>query len=503
MNPMSRHRSLRRSQRHLAAALALALALAPVTAGAQPMGIPSMGAAAAVELSPLVERELGEAIMEQGRRDPAYVSDPDVSEYLTRLGRELVAHAPEGAGQHVAVFALKDSQINAFALPGGFIGIHTGLFMAAETESELAAVVAHEIAHVLQRHVARGMTLSAQSNHILLATMAGALLAAMAGSGDLAMGVAAFGQAAAIDRQLGFSRQAEQEADRTGFEMLRRAGYDVRGMSRMFQRLASAARLNEGSGGNAYTSTHPLSVQRLSDIDGRTRGAPAASRQDSPDFWYLRARLRLQQGRDKSSRDQALAVLERDAQAARGVEQAAARYGLAWNRWQQKDYAGAQALLDRIAAQGQTAPQLDALAVYLALDQGQAQAGLRLTEQAWARWPRSRGVALAHVHALEANGRDEAVVSFLKARTAQWPDLARLYQLQAQAHERLGQPVEARRVMAHYYEAIGALPTAVEQLRQARSMSQDFYLQSELDVRIRTLMDRLSAQRALLERFRS
>src|SRR5690606_28753236 len=128
------------------------------------------------------------------------------------------------AADRINVFALRDPQINAFALPGGYIGINSGLIVAARSESELASVVAHEIGHVLQRHIARGMTQSAQSGHAAIAALAGALLAALSGSPDLAMGVAAFGQAAAIDRQLGFSRQAEQEADRSGLEMLTRAG---------------------------------------------------------------------------------------------------------------------------------------------------------------------------------------------------------------------------------------------------------------------------------------
>ncbi|MFA5521985.1 MAG: M48 family metalloprotease [Castellaniella sp.] len=494
----------KRTIRQLSAGLmALATAMAPLHLSAQPTGIPSMGAASGVELSPAVERSLGDAIMEQGRRDPAFVSDPDVTHYLTGLGRELAAHAPGGAGQHVSVFALRDSQINAFALPGGYIGIHTGLFVAAESEAELAGVVAHEIGHVLQRHVARGMTQSAQSNHILLASMAGALLAALAGSGDLAMGVAAFGQAAAIDRQLGFSRQAEQEADRVGYEMLQRAGYDPRGMLRMFQRLASTARLNEGTGGNVYTSTHPLSLQRLSDIEGRIRDGDAGRRVDNPEFWYLRARMRLVQTRDKRGQDQAVAIFERDARERKGVEQAAAHYGHAWYHWKQKAWAQAREHLARAQALGQPAPQLDELAILLALDAGDVKTGLQLADQAWRRWPQSQGVAQARVHAFEANGQDKAVVAFTEACIAQWPGFSRMHQLRAQAYERLGEKVAARRAMAQYYESIGALPTAVEQLRQARSLTRDFYLQSELDVQIRTLRDRLTAERALLERFRS
>ena len=214
-----------------------------------------MGAASAADLSPMLERSLGEAIMSQGRRDPTYVDDPELSQYLTTMGRKLAAFAP-GAVPEVEMFGVRDPEINAFAMPGGFIGINTGLIVSSGSESELAAVVAHEIGHVVQRHIARGMTQQSQNGMLMLASLAGALLAALAGGGgNLAMGVAAFGQAAAINRQLGFSRDAEREADRAGFQMLTKAGYDAEGMSQMFSRLMNASRLNEGAGGGSWAST--------------------------------------------------------------------------------------------------------------------------------------------------------------------------------------------------------------------------------------------------------
>lgn len=461
-----------------------------------------MGVASSAELSPALEQTLGAAIMEQGRRDPSYIADPDISQYLNGLGRDLVRHASGAAGQPITVFALRDRQINAFALPGGYIGINSGLVVASESESELASVVAHEIGHVIQRHIARGMTQSSQSSAIMMASLAGALLAALAGSGDLAMGVASFGQAAAIDRQLGFSRQAEQEADRIGFDMMKRAGYDPRGMIQMFNRLSHVSRLNEGAGGNVYTRTHPLSVQRMSDIENRARSIPQTRRQDNPAFWFVRAKLRILEARDTQSRASALALLQRDAQHSTGVEQAAAWYGIAYDARLKQDYATANRALANIGAAGDDSPEVAALKAGVALDQGDMAKALDLSRQAWERWPGSQAIALTLIDGLQKTGRDAEAVVFLQGRVTNWPDVPRFHQLLAQSHERLGQHVEARRAMATYYELTGALPTAVEQLQQARGMTSDFYLQSQLDVEIRTLKDRLVADRALLERFR-
>lgn len=486
----------------LALALTASLLASPAVPLAQPSGIPSMGVASSAELSPGLERTLGTAIMEQGRRDPSYIADPDISQYLTGLGQDLVRHATGAAGQPITVFALRDPQINAFALPGGFIGINSGLVVASQSESELASVVAHEIGHVIQRHIARGMTQSSQSSALMMASLAGALLAALAGSGDLAMGVATFGQAAAVDRQLGFSRQAEQEADRIGFDMMHRAGYDPRGMMQMFNRLSHVSRLNEGAGGNAYTSTHPLSVQRMSDAENRLRSVSSVATPDNPTFWYVRAKLRVLEARGTQARNNALAVLEREAQQSTGIEQAAAWYGIAYDAKLRQNFAAANQALANIGALADNSPEVAALRAGLALDQGDADRALSLAQNAAARWPDSQAIALTVVDALQKTGRDAQAVTFLKERIIRWPDVPRFHQLLAQSYERLGQQVDARRAMAAYYELTGALPTAVEQLQQARNLTSDFYLQSQLDVEIRNLKERLMAERALLERFR-
>ncbi|WP_246806557.1 M48 family metalloprotease [Neopusillimonas maritima] len=466
---------------------------------AQPVGLPSMGAASSADLSPALEQTLGDAIMEQGRRFPSYINDADVSQYLLGLGRRL---SRASSGADVTVFGVRDPSINAFALPGGYVGINSGLIVAADNESQLASVVAHEIAHVYQRHVARGMTQSTKSRNIALASIAGALLAALAGSGDLAMGVAAFGQAAAVDQQLGFSRQAEQEADRAGFEMLAKAGFDPAGMVQMFSKLENAARLNRGAGGGAYASTHPLSIQRMSDIENRARGMSAGRHQDSDAFWFVRSKLRVLQARDSGSARNAESVLRQEASQHEGVRRAAAWYGLAYLAWERKAYDEVAQALRQAGAQGVQSPPMASLEIDLAMARNQVEQARQIADRALARWPENQGVGLAAVEALLKNNETSAALNQLDNLIERWPEEPRFYQLQAQAFERLGEPVKARRAMADYYEKMGALAAAVEQLQQARGLSKDFYEQSELDVRIRELQERVRTNRELLEQFR-
>jgi len=492
----------RPSRRIMALLLAasLTLSLPPTATRAQPVGLPSMGAASSFDLSPALEALLGNAIMEQGRRDPSYIHDPDVTQYLNAMAARLVAHAPAHQ-QTIQVFGVRDAQINAFAMPGGYVGIHSGLVVQAESESELASVVAHELGHVVQRHIARGMTQQSQSGNIMMASIVGALLAALAGSGDLAMGVAAFGQASAIDQQLGFSRLAEREADRVGFEMLTRAGYDPRGMVRMFNRLMAMSRLNEASV-RAYHSTHPQSIQRLSDIENRVARTTPTAHLDSEDFWYVRAKLRVLQARDTQAQRRALQTLQQEARQASGSAQAAAWYGLAVQALNQGDVEAASQAWQQALQIHPDSPYLAQIGIALAQRAQGAQAALTLANQAWQRWPDHMGLAFARAQAMQQAGQHAQAAAFLRDCIAQWPQEPQFYEWQAQSFERSDHPINARRAMATYYEKIGALPAAVDQLRQARAMSKDFYVQSEIDTHIRTLRQRLETERELLKRFR-
>jgi predicted Zn-dependent protease len=471
-----------------------------------------MGSSASVELSPALERKLGEAIMLQGRRDPDYINDPDLSQYLENMGRKLGAYAPGGAPQ-IEVFGVRSSEINAFAMPGGFIGVHTGLIVGSGSESEVAGVVAHEIAHVTQRHIARGLTQQRESGHIVLASIAAALLAALVpGGAQAAMGIAAFGQAAAIDRQLGFSREAEQEADRNGVEMLRKAGYDPSGMAAMFGRLAKASSLNEGRGGGAYVSTHPLRLPRRSDMQNRVRQYGSAGPQNEDDYWFIRAKSRVLQAVDPRALRQAQEQLEdearnpapRDGAAPTAARRAAAWYGVSLAALARQDPAAAASALAQAQPLMPHSPYLELQRIDIELARRQLASAFNLAQAANKRWPQRRSFAMRAAQTLQLLGRDAEAATFLKVQIKRWPQQEpELYKMLAISQDRIGERVLARQTMAIYYENLGALPSAFMQLQQARAMSKDFYVQSQIDVKMRELSSRIAEDRRLLERFRS
>src|SRR5690606_24835376 len=185
-------------------------------------------------------------------------------------------------------FAVRESSINAFALPGGFIGVHTGLIAVAENESELASVLAHEIGHVTQRHIARMLSQQRQASMMALAGMVLGALAAR-GSPDAAIGAMSLGDTLATRSMLSFSRDAEREADRIGLDMLREARFDVRAAPRFFERLQQANRYNEGNV-PVYVRTHPVTGERMNDLQLRIQDLKPVPHRDAIDFHLVRAR---------------------------------------------------------------------------------------------------------------------------------------------------------------------------------------------------------------------
>ncbi|MGH8745795.1 MAG: M48 family metallopeptidase, partial [Burkholderiales bacterium] len=294
----------------------------PARAPAQNLNLPDLGGVADIALSPQAERRLGESIMRDIRRDPDYVEDPEISDYLNTLGDKLVNALP-GANQDFEFFAVRDPTINAFALPGGFVGVNTGLIRIADNESELASVLAHEITHVTQRHIAR---LLSQEQQMQLPTMAALVAAILLGNSrpDLAAGAAAAAGAGNVQAQIRYTRGFEEEADRIGFQRLVAAGFDPQGMPDFFKKLQRYTQFSDDGSIPTYLRDHPVTTERIADAENRAAHVPYHQHADSVEFGLVRAKLRAQSG---DAGDQV--TYFRDAlRDRRYASEAAARYGL-------------------------------------------------------------------------------------------------------------------------------------------------------------------------------
>ena len=302
-----------------------------LSAGQTPLdlNLPSLGTVAGAELSPADEYALGAQIMRQVRADPTYMSDPETSEYLNRLGYQLVSNANTYTYQFF-FFPIRDATLNAFALPGGYIAVHTGTIINAQNESELAGVMGHEIGHVSQRHIARMIEAQKGNMALTIGSMLLAILAARAGGnsgGHAAAAVAMGSQAAMIQSQLNYSRDAEREADRVGLQTLYNAGFDPKGMESFFERLHSSNRFYE-SAAPAYLSTHPLTVERMADMENRTRSIPPRLHRDSLDFKLIQARLEVLQETRHDGWYKVRKEFQRRLKTSSGINEAVLHYGL-------------------------------------------------------------------------------------------------------------------------------------------------------------------------------
>jgi predicted Zn-dependent protease len=276
-----------RSSRHLAG-LALALLCPLALAQSSFDDLPSLGEAAGRIYSPQQDQALGAAFMRELRQSDLILDDVATTSYLQNLGHRLTMHS-ESPGHGFTFFMVNDERINAFAGPAGHIGVNVGLFLAAESESELAAVLAHEIAHVTQRHLARAFE---AADKLSLPTTAAILAAILIGTQDGQAGAAALtaASAASLQHQINFTRANEQEADRVGIQTLADASYDPHGMGRFFERLQKNSKLY-GTQPPEFLSTHPVTTNRIAEAETRAASFSKIDVPDDLDFRLLRADL--------------------------------------------------------------------------------------------------------------------------------------------------------------------------------------------------------------------
>jgi predicted Zn-dependent protease len=416
------------------------------------------------------------------RRDPQFIDDPEVSEYLGAVGARLT-QSMSGARHDFEFFGVRDVAINAFALPGGFVGVHTGLMNAAESESELASVLAHEIAHVSQRHIARMLGQQKQMQLPVLAALAAALLLGRSRP-DLATGASAAVQAGAASAQLSYSREFERDADRVGLQALADAGYDARAMASFFEKMQRAQRVADDGTLPGYLRTHPVTTERIADAQNKVGSLPYKQHVDSAEFHYVRAKLRAESG----DAQDAVAHFQRSVREGRYANESAARYGLvsALLRARRTQAAGAE--MARLRASAASSPMLDTLEARVRLALGDPAGAQSILAQARERNPYSRPLLYAHVDALQDASRHGDAAGILGEAVRAHPADARLRALQSRSYAALGKRLLQHHAQGEYYALQGSLPAAIEQLQLARGAGDgDFYQLSVVDARLKEL----------------
>ena len=467
--------------------------------------LPDMGDPGGDALNRVDERKYGEMIMRQIRPDADYSNDLVIYDFLNQMERRLLQAAKkiqlgganeQGSGAYnFEVFVVKDSTINAFALPGGFIGFHTGLIVSAESDSEVASVMGHETGHVLQRHLARQMDKQATNTMIAIAGMVlGAL--AMSRSPSAGTGLMQGGQAMAIDNQLSYSRDAEREADRVGFQILDASGYDVNGAPGFFQRLQKITGIMD-KGVPSYVRTHPLTTDRIADMQDRVRTIPPRGISTAPEFYFVKARARIEQSGTTSGLYDLKNTFESLSKQSQAGKQMEGFYGLALIAQRQgkidqaeADLQQARSLASKASPSGSARQSLalDITSSELALAKGKSEEALQIAQATLKAYPQSYAAGAAMVNAYLKLGKTNEAIAWLKARTRAQPTELVWWTMLSNAYDQANNVPMRHYALGEKYALEGAWPSAIEQLKIARAAgSSDFYQSSTIDARLREM----------------
>ena len=489
------------------------------TPSVRAQNLPNLGDESAAVLTPQMERKIGEGFYRDLRRDPSFLDDAEVSQYVRELGQRLLAAGPEPA-LGVEFFMLKDPQINAFAMLGGYIGTNSGLIIASESESETASVLGHEIGHLTQRHIARGFAAGKRSSMISLVGAALCLLAARSNP-QVASGCLMASQASAVQSQLAYSRDFEREADRIGFDILGKGGFDVAAMPVFFERLQRSTRILE-SNAPSYVRSHPLTTERIADVRNRVQGssrsvtqggqgvqgvqtgdAPTGSsatvfgqRLSSLTFHLVRAKLRATMDESIDGTRDAIRYFTTQIESKTAPVEAAAYLGLAYAHLQSNNASAARAAFVRIANQADH-PMYVTLDARIRRASGDVNGAIAVLRAAIGKHGASRALHLDLVDGLQAAGRQDEALNLLRDQLQLYRNDPKLYELQAKGFSAVGKRMDQHQALGEYFVLLGSLPSAIEQFQQARCTGEaDFYQSSILDSRIRSLWQRLLDERA-------
>ena len=448
--------------------------------------LPDLGDESQAALSPQQERQIGEQSMFEIRADNSYLDDAEISDYLNQIGYQLVANSNE-PWQEFEFFALNDSTINAFALPGGFIGVNSGLILAAQSESELASVLSHEIAHVTQHHLARMVSGQKTDTLVAMAAIAVAILAAR--SNPEASQAAILGaQAGTLQRQLNFTRTHEQEADRIGLATLQKSGFDTRAMPAFFERLQKATRLLDNNM-PSYLRTHPITSERIADITNRVQQTPFHLVADSLDFHLIRAKLNATQ----KNPQEAIAFFSSALGAQKHGNQTAQRYGLVLALLRGNQASRAAQEFTPLQKQVSQNSMIATLAGQIRRATKNDKNLIEFYQTAAQNFPEHRALTYDYAELLLQNKRFNDVLKLLNEQIATHSSDPRLYELQARTFAALGRRQEEHRALSYNYLLHGNLHAAIEQLELAKLAGTDYYQLSAIESELKRLREMAAA----------
>jgi predicted Zn-dependent protease len=457
-----------------------ALSLQSARAETSNIELPDIGDPTGTLMTPQQEAELGEAFYRNLHGQMEISQDPEVLDYIQSVGEKLAGNSDNPA-QSFTFFVVSEPVINAFAGPGGYIGVNSGLILLSEEESELASVMAHEIAHVTQRHLYQTFQAASRLSIPTALAMLGAALLGAKGGGQAGMAAMMAAQAASLQYQINFTRDNEAEADRVGMQILSKSEFDPRAMPAFFERMQQSTRF-AGNRMPEFLMTHPVTVSRISDTRGRAEQFAYRQYPDSMAYRIIKAKLRVQTAPNpRAALDYFKAV---SGQGTR-VQQDVTAYGTALALMKSSRAEEAKPILQRLVM---TYPNQSQFANALAsaeMDTKNYAKASQLYDMALQRFPGNRALTLNYARALLMTRKAQPALKLLHGYSRHLKPTPEVYELMAQAYNQTGNDAESHRYVAESYYASGQTRAAILQLKLAKKTAGDnFYLNSVIDERM-------------------
>ncbi len=468
---------------------------APAAADVTTLDLPDIGDSTGELLSPEFERRLGQAFLSQVRKQADIVSDPEINTYIESIGYRLVSQSDNNE-QQFTFFVINDPLINAFAAPGGIVGINSGIIMNADSESELAGVVAHEIAHVTQKHMARSVEMSKKMSIPTMAAMLGAILIATQNP-DAGQAALMAVQGASAQAQINFTRANEQEADRIGIQLLARSGFNPRGMTGFFRKLQQSSRFSAQA--PEFLRTHPLTTRRIADAAARAAAySGTGPYNESMSFDLVRAKL---VARTHANPREAVAFFSRRVAGALHEESRDAdRYGYIIALTEDGQYALAREQARRLLAKDPENVTYLLAAADIELRQGNYDAAFSIFSKAEKLYPDYRPLVLNYSNALLKGEQPYLARDKLREFGRFQPPDITYFDYLTRAEAEAGDQVESGIANAEYYFLTGETQVAIEQLRHILRQDAprpDYYQTERIKARMAFLEQELQLERDL------
>ena len=443
--------------------------------------LPELGSYTDTIFSSVEEERISKKILYQVNQSSAVVQDIEIDDYLTSLGRLLIT-GTSLANQNIEFFILNDSTINAFAMLGGVIGVHTGLFLAANSESELASVLGHEIAHLTQKHLPRIIAKQKRDSYKTTLALAFALLISRSNP-DLAAATQTVVNASAVQNTLDFTRKHEKEADSEGIKILDRAGFDVRASIDFFKTMQRGNQFSQGAA-PAFLRTHPVTSDRISDIQNRLSEYPYKQRIDSDNFYYVKGKIRA----FLEEKNTIVNILEANIKNKLYINEAGERFALAYAYLRNNMIIKARRELENIKRKKIPNPMLLNLEVIILIQEGRKKEATQFYKKSLSMFPSHRALVYGLAEHYIRLSKTIKAIDLLDDYLLIYPEDSNLYELMAKAQAGEGKVLLQHENLAEafYYrynirEAITLLDLA------ARAKDGNFYEKSRVESRLKEL----------------